>query len=45
MKKPIPAADMFNAYWLEGTLKVEKLSNDIAETAYTMQGDGLELYE
>ncbi len=45
MAKPIPAADMFNAYWLEGTIKTERLSNDIAATAYVMTGDTLKLYE
>lgn len=45
MAKPIPAADMFNAYWLEGTIKTERLSNDIAATAYVMTGDALRLYE
>ena len=45
MAKPIAAADMFNAYWLEGTIKTERLSNDIAATAYVMTGDALKLYE
>ena len=45
MAKPIAAADMFNAYWLEGTIKTERLSNDIAATAYVMTGDTLKLYE
>ena len=45
MAKPIPAADMFNAYWLEGTIKTERLSTDIAATAYVMTGDSLKLYE
>ena len=45
MAKPIPAADMFSAYWLEGTIKTERLSNDIAATAYVMSGDSLKLYE
>ena len=45
MVKPIAAADMFNAYWLEGTIKTERLSNDIAATAYVMTGDSLKLYE
>ncbi len=45
MAKPIAAADMFNAYWLEGTIKTERLSNDIAATAYVMVGDSLKLYE
>ncbi len=45
MAAPIPAADMFNAYWLEGTIKTERLSNDIAATAYVMTGDSLKLYE
>jgi uncharacterized protein len=45
MATPIPAADMFNAYWLEGTIKTERLSNDIAATAYVMTGDSLKLYE
>ncbi len=45
MAKPIPAADMFNAYWLEGTIKTERMSNDIAATAYVMTGDTLRLYE
>ncbi len=45
MAKPIPAADMFSAYWLEGTIKTERLSNDIAATAYVMSGDTLKLYE
>ncbi len=45
MAMPIAAADMFNAYWLEGTIKTERLSNDIAATAYVMTGDTLKLYE
>ena len=45
MASPIPAADMFNAYWLEGTIKTERLSNEIAATAYVMTGDSLKLYE
>ena len=45
MAKPVAAADMFNAYWLEGTIKTERLSNDIAATAYVMTGDSLKLYE
>ena len=45
MVAPIPAADMFSAYWLEGTIKTERMSNDIAATAYVMTGDSLKLYE
>lgn len=45
MASPIPAADMFNAYWLEGTIKTERMSNDIAATAYVMTGESLKLYE
>ena len=45
MAAPIPPADMFSAYWLEGTIKTERMSNDIAATAYVMTGDSLKLYE
>jgi uncharacterized protein len=45
MAAPIAAADMFNAYWIEGTIKTQRLSNDIAATAYVMSGDSLKLYE
>ncbi len=45
MKEPVADADMFAAYWLEGTLKIERFNHDIAATAYTMDGDQLKIYE
>jgi uncharacterized protein len=45
MAKPVDAVDMFSAYWIEGTIRTERLSNDIAATAYVMSGDALKLYE
>jgi len=45
LSKPGPEVDMFNAYWIEGTLKVARFDNDVASTAYTMSADSVKLYE
>ncbi len=45
LSKPGPTVDMFNAYWIEGTLKVARFNNEIAATAYTMSADSVKLYE
>ena len=45
LRKPSSDLNMFDAYWLTGTIKTERLSNNIAATAYTMTGDSVTLYE
>jgi uncharacterized protein len=45
MSRPVESVDMFSAYWIEGTIRTERLTNDIAATAYVMSGDALKLYE
>jgi uncharacterized protein len=43
--KPVGQVDMFNAFWVEGTLNIERYSNEIAATAYTLSADSVKLYE
>lgn len=45
LSKPIPVTEIYDAYWIEGTLNVEKAENEIAATAYTMTTDKVTLWE
>lgn len=45
LAKPIPVTEIYDAYWIEGTLKVERAENDIAATAYTLSTDKVTLWE
>ncbi len=44
LKEPIPMVNIWDAFWMEGTLNVEDISNDTAASAYTMDVTRLELY-
>lgn len=37
--------DMYDAFWIEGTLKVEMVQKDIAASAYVIEADKVSLYE
>lgn len=45
LAKPIPVTEIYDAYWIEGTLNVEKAENDIAASAYTLTTDTVTLWE
>lgn len=45
LEKPIPMTEIYDAFWITGTLKVEKTESEIAATAYTMAVDEVKLYE
>jgi hypothetical protein len=36
--------NIWDAFWMEGTLNIEEISNETADAAYTMDVDTLELY-
>lgn len=44
LAEPIPMVNIWDAFWMEGTLKIEEISNDTAASAYTMDVTKLELY-
>ncbi len=44
LEEPIPMVNIWDAFWMEGTLNVEEISNDTADSAYTMDVDALTLY-
>lgn len=44
MKKPIEVVNIWDAFWMEGQLHIEDVSNDTAASAYTMTVENLELY-
>ena len=45
LAKPIPVTDIYDAYWVEGTLEVESTKNDIAASAYVLVTDKVKLWE
>lgn len=45
LTKPIPVTEIYDAYWIEGTLKVETAKNDIAAAAYTLSTESVTLWE
>lgn len=44
LEDPIEMVDIWDAFWMEGTLNVEDVSNETADSAYTMDVDSLVLY-
>lgn len=45
LAKPIPVTEIYDAYWIEGTLNVEQIKNDIAASAYTLTTTKVALWE
>ncbi|MGE4073513.1 MAG: DUF3299 domain-containing protein [Lysobacterales bacterium] len=45
LAKPIPVTEIYDAYWIEGTLNVETIKNDIAASAYTLSATKVTLWE
>ena len=45
LKEPMPVTDMYDAFWIEGTLKVETIQKAIAASAYIIEADTVTLYE
>ena len=45
LAKPIPVTEIYDAYWIEGTLNVEQIKNDIAASAYTLTTSKVMLWE
>lgn len=43
--KGAPIDDLWGAIWLEGTIKAESMSNDLATVGYIMEGLKVEVYE
>lgn len=41
---PIEMVNIWDAFWMEGELNIEEVSNDTADSAYTMDVDRLDLY-
>ena len=44
LKDPIPMVNIWDAFWMEGTLNIEDIANETAASAYTMDVDQLILY-
>jgi uncharacterized protein len=44
LEKPIAMVNIWDAFWMEGRLNIEDISNDTAASAYTMDVSKLELY-
>lgn len=44
LEEPIPMVNIWDAFWMEGQLNIEDISNDTAASAYTMDVNKLELY-
>ncbi|NCO20276.1 MAG: DUF3299 domain-containing protein [Gammaproteobacteria bacterium] len=45
LEKPIPMVNIWDAFWMEGTLHIEDVRNETADSAYTMDVKRLRLYE
>jgi hypothetical protein len=43
--KPIDMTEIYDAFWVTGTLNVEKTESEIAATAYTLDVEAVKLYE
>lgn len=44
LEKPIPMVNIWDAFWMEGQLNIEDISNETAASAYTMDVSALILY-
>lgn len=42
---PIPVTDIYEAFWIEGTLNVETIHNDVASSAYTLSATKVTVWE
>jgi len=45
LDEPIDMVNIWDAFWMEGTLNIEDVSNETADSAYTMDVEALRLYE
>jgi hypothetical protein len=45
LEKPMDVTDIYDAFWIEGTLKVEAVQKEIAASAYVLKADKVTLYE
>ncbi len=45
LAKPIPVTEIYDAFWIQGTMNVETIHNDIASAAYTMDVESVKLWE
>lgn len=45
LEKPIDVTDIYDAFWIEGTLSIETVQKDIAASAYVLKADKVTLYE
>lgn len=44
LEKPIEMVNIWDAFYMEGTLSIEEISNETADSAYTMAVDSLKRY-
>ena len=44
LEEPIPMVNIWDAFWMEGQLNIEDISNETAASAYTMDVSSLILY-
>jgi len=44
LDEAIPMVNIWDAFWMEGQLNIEEISNETADSAYTMDVTSLELY-
>jgi len=45
LAEPMDVTDIYDAFWIEGTLKVESIQKEIAASAYVLKADKVTLYE
>lgn len=45
LAEPIAVTDIYDAFWIEGTLEVEAVQKEIAASAYLLKADKVTLYE
>jgi uncharacterized protein len=45
LAEPIPMTDIWDAFWVEGTMKIETQQNDMASSAYTLDAKSVTLYQ
>lgn len=45
LAEPIPVTDIYDAYWIEGTLNVETIQREIAASAYVLRADSVRRYD
>lgn len=45
LEKPIAMTEIYDAFWVTGTLKIETTDSETAKTAYSMAVDEVKLYE